>query len=157
MIKALYKIVEALKDLADRINPVCGCMANTSTTVLPAGGTSTSIVYSNEVDDTHDAFDGTTFTVPAGQAGLYEITAVVSANSNDGVKFIVWAYLNGSAYALLGRGLAGSANICGFGGSCKVFLAEGDQVKINAQLYNAANTTVYAGAAYNHVSIYKVH
>ena len=156
MIKALYKIVEAIKNLSNQIIPICGCMACGSETVLPAGGSGSYVTFINEIEDTHNSFDGTLFVVPSGQSGLYEISSVISAYSNDGVRFIVWANVNGSNRLLLGRGVSGAATICGFGGSAKTFLNEGDLVRISAQLYNTVDTTLTAGDMYNYFSIYRV-
>jgi len=55
----------------------------------------------NDELDSATAFDGTTFTVPSGQAGKYFIQAVVQANyadiGQDGEKTMSRIYLNGSA------------------------------------------------------------
>ena len=59
----------------------------------------------NEID-THSAFDGTTFTVPSGQAGTYFISAEAeisfAAVGGDGEGYKTYVYKNG-AYAASGR------------------------------------------------------
>ena len=55
----------------------------------------------NDELDSNTAFDGTTFTVPSGQAGKYFIQGVCQANystiGNDGEKTMARIYLNGAA------------------------------------------------------------
>ncbi len=71
---------------------------------------------SNEVD-TNTAFDGTTFTVPSGQAGKYVVTVSMTINfddeGNDGENFIVYLYKNGSSVkqAIAGTNASADRNI----------------------------------------------
>jgi len=71
---------------------------------------------SNEID-TNTAFDGTTFTVPSGQAGKYAVTVSMTINfddeGNDGENFIVYLYKNGSSVkqAIAGTNASTDRNI----------------------------------------------
>jgi len=55
--------------------------------------------------DTANAFDGTTFTVPTGMAGIYSVTTTISCDfdaiGNDGEVAQGFIYVNGSSYVTL--------------------------------------------------------
>jgi hypothetical protein len=63
----------------------------------------------NEID-TNSAFDGTTFTVPAGLGGTYVFQASVffdwSNAGNDGEHYYFYFYINGSQRARIGQSMA---------------------------------------------------
>jgi len=117
----------------------CGFSAFTSNTAIPAV-TWTTAVFSTEQDDTHNAFNGSVFTVPTGKGGLYQINAVYAFLSvSDGSMYIVALDLNntGSATHLIGRGISGGTNVCGAGGSLVLNLSAGATIRLKVYCSNA--------------------
>lgn len=130
--------------ILDQSTNIVAFDANTSTT---SGTTSVPYIFTNEVLDTHNAYntsDGK-FTVPTGQGGLYHISAGV----NVGGAFLLSLYKNAS---LLKSGAdSGGAGVPSHL-SVIVLLAAGDVMELRPN----TNTTATGGATLNYFSGYRV-
>ena len=118
-----------------------GFSARNSTTSMNAA-TFTDMVFQIEDEDTHDSFDGTVFTVPENQGGMYEVFGHITFDTiNDGNIGIVAIYVNDSASTryLLGRGANGATTLGGYGAAVRINLNAGDNLRIKAYCQNATN------------------
>lgn len=136
----------------------CGFAARTSTQALSAA-TYTAITFTTELIDTHDAWDGTTFTVPDGQAGVYLFTGHATfAAVKDREITIVGVAIGASLSMpmLLGRGAGSTAStsLMGNGGAAVEYLNAGDTVRMAAYCHNA--TSLYNNARYNHFAGFRI-
>lgn len=131
-----------------------GFAASNSTTTIPANQF-TRIILSNEIEDTDSAWNGSVFTVPTGQGGIYEIFGHATfASVNNGNRGIVGIEVNGSLTALLGRGVSGGTNVNGYGGAVRLNLSAGDQLEMVCWCDNATSMTGNTG--YITFSAYKM-
>ncbi|MCC5641127.1 hypothetical protein LC593_35965 [Nostoc sp. CHAB 5844] len=97
-------------------------IARRTTNLTLTSGQLTNLPYNSEDEDSHNAYSGGIFTVPANCGGKYKVTAQVSVNffnaSVAGVPIIVlYVYVNGQQYACIGRtlatGISGANDGCG--------------------------------------------
>jgi hypothetical protein len=125
-----------------------GFAAKSSNQSVPAM-TWTNISFSNEIEDTENAFNGTTYTIP--EDGVYEVqvTAVFSSVT-DGNRFIIGFTRNGATgindVSIITRGVAGGTQIAGGGGSVKDYFTAGTVLRAVAWCENATtlqNATNY--------------
>lgn len=82
--------------------------------------------------DSHSAFSGGIFTVPAGQAGYYQLNAAVQFNNAGTGRIILWFFVNGAArqrYETIGGKDSGGDG--GLGGAIMIYLNAGDTVQLN--------------------------
>lgn len=125
-------------DLTDK--PVrVGFSAKDSNTSMGAA-TFTDVAFDDVYEDTHSAFDGTVFTVPTGQDGMYEVLGHATfLNIINGNRAIVMVYVNDSATTryMLGRGAIGATTLGGYGGGVRIPLNAGDNIRMKVYCGNA--------------------
>jgi len=118
----------------------------------------TTIQFATELEDTHNAFDGTLFTVPTGKGGMYSISGVLCFSSvTDGNIYIVGIGINSSSAItyILGRGTSGGTNLAGVGGNVQVPMNEGDVLRLFG--YTGNETTCYSSnSGYCSFSAYRM-
>lgn len=138
------------KDNRDRV----GFSAKDSTSTT---GVWSVVSFTNTLEDTHNAFNGTTFTVPI--TGIYGISGVFTfANVLNGNRYIVGIEINDerkNVSYILGRGTAGSSTLQGVGGHIQIPLNQGDTVKMVTYCDNP--TEGFDQAGYQSFSVYKIH
>lgn len=158
-------------DNADPANPIInasvggslparvGFAAKNSSTAM-SSSSFTDAVFQVEIEDTNSAWDGTTFTVPAGEGGMYEIFGHATfAVVNNGNVAIVGVRVNNSLQdgGLLGRGVGVNGSLGGYGGSLRLNLNAGDEVNMVVYCGNATNLFNTGGQlGYSTFSIYKM-
>jgi hypothetical protein len=133
-----------------------GFSAKKSSTAI-SSNTWTTAAFQVEIEDTDNAFNGSVFTVPAGQGGMYDVGGVFVFDSiNDGSIFIVGVAVNGTTVTdIIGRGTSGGNAFGGAGGGVKLLLSAGDTIRLLVYCANACNgATVTDG--YCSFSAYKM-
>ncbi len=137
-----------------------GFAARKSNTSIPAN-IFTTVSFSIVDDDTHNLWDGTTFTVPANMQGMYEVFGHFTFDNVEvGKKAIVGINVNGNLRygGLLGRGVSGGSDLTGYGGALRLKLNAGD--KLTMTVYAGNSTTGHLAAttteSYSTFSAYKM-
>lgn len=117
---------------------------------------------SGEIDSA-SAFDGTTFTVPSGQGGIYFIfslmTGAFDTVGNDGENIISYIYKNGSAQALSRLSHVGSGRDISYASvqhSFMLSLNAGDTVEMYGYLVDSTGSDAYVGTASTYFGGYKI-
>lgn len=135
-----------------------GFAARSSNTNVPAT-TFTRVVFGNEIEDTNSAWDGSVFTVPVGEGGMYEIFGHATFTSvTDGNIAVVGVEINGSLSngGLLGRGTSGGTGLNGYGGALRLNLSAGDEVEMIVYCQNGTSLYNTSQLGYCTFSAYKM-
>lgn len=128
--------------------------ANTQT--LTSGGTTDTVVYDTEVQDTAGAFSANAFTVPANAAGWYLINCSFAyAGAGTPSSFNIAIYVNGSfsrnIHQLYSQG-SGREVIC----PDLLPLAAGDVVTIRATQSDGAAWDLFGGLEWRRIAIARI-
>jgi len=148
-----------ISNLNNLTNPkLVGFAVKNSTTAISAT-TWTVVSFSSEIDDNDNAFSSSTYTVPAGQGGIYSISGMFTfASVTDGNRYIVGVEVNGGGSPnvtfLLGRGVNGATQLAGVGGSVRWALSAGDTIRMVVYCDNA--TSGYNQNGYQTFSAYRI-
>lgn len=150
-------------DKTDPNNPIIslnggarvGFAAKSSSSSVAASSWSIA-TFSNEIEDTHAAFDGTVYTIP--ETGMYEVSVTLVFNSVAGGNLYIIAFskneTGGANPYIINRGIAGGTGVCGGGGSFKERFTAGDKIRAIGYCQNA--TSFNSLINYNSFSVYKV-
>ena len=140
--------------------------ATRSTTQTISNNTETVVGFNTTVLDTRTGISGTDttwkYTVPAGHAGIYQVTANVALNGNGAVAGVAYTSLfkNNVKYSLLSYcEVAGISDTAYMAGSDIISLAAADYITVkvfHSQNSGSATRDVNANAYDNHISIVRL-
>lgn len=127
-----------------------------------ATGTVTVVAFDGATFDNRTAISGTgttswRFTVPAGMAGIYQVSATLSLDTGAAATMGLRLYVNGAYVAELALlPAAANTNPVGLSGTTLVSLAAADYLDIRIVHAAGVDRDVLASAAANFVSIHRV-
>ena len=132
----------------------------TSVATSLTSGSFVNIPFGTDVEDTHDAWNGTVFTVPS--AGSYALAAQVAPNTGSwtqGRYLILGIYKNGSLYKNATKYIQYTASqipetvsVVDLGIPCNA----GDTLEVRFTHNNATSQTLNGTADENYIAIYKI-
>jgi hypothetical protein len=146
------KIADSTIDLTSKVTgvlPSANSQTNTpyfygkkaSTQTITRNTTTIVTGFTNDEIDTDSAFDGTTFTVPSGKAGVYFFNASITSNfsgvGNDGERAFIQFRKNGSNSTMVSNDFTKSSgyNISSYTNQCSTIL--------NLSVADTVEITVY--------------
>jgi len=120
--------------------------------------------FTSDEIDSASAFDGTTFTVPSGQGGIYFIFSLMTGSfdtvGNDGENIISYIYKNGSAQALSRLSHVSTGRDISYASvqhSFMMSLNAGDTVEMYGYLVDANGSgNAYVGTASTYFGGYRI-
>ena len=144
--------------IGGRLSTNCGVLAAYSrgTTQTLTNATYTLIDFATSIHDTHSAVTtgaSWKFTCPAGQAGYYRVTTLVSIQGAITVDIRIAVYKNGVSAGDVSIDNLAQAGNSAYGGSRTLLLAAGDYIDIRAEQNSGADRSTIADARFNYVMI----